>query len=183
MFTQLTASCRFGSALRTLALAVLLSGAIAPAALADHMGNHIRGSGDSQSTDTTAVACGSETVDSSSDSQAMHFVAYPAVSASAFENYGFKEALTRAASLAERRVVVDSADNQPYISALFYGALMAPEARVPIVIGDRSRLAPGDVLVFADPRFAHRDMREGLPAQSYYAIARYDAARNLGTPY
>jgi len=112
-----------------------------------------------------------------------YFVAYPAVSASAFENYGFKEALARAASLAERRVVVDNADNQPYIRALFYGALMAPEARVPIVIGDRSRLAPGDVLVFADPRFAHRDMREGLPAQSYYAIARYDAARNLGTPY
>src|SRR6476619_725698 len=78
MFTQLIAQCRFGSALRTLALAVLLSGAIAPAALADHMGNHIRGGGDSQSTDTTAVACGSETVDSSSDSQAMHFVAYPA---------------------------------------------------------------------------------------------------------
>lgn len=78
MFTQLIANLRFGSALRTLALALLLSGAVAPAALADHMGNHIRGGGDSQSTDTTAVACGSETVESSSDSQAMHFVANPA---------------------------------------------------------------------------------------------------------
>ena len=47
MFTQLIANLRFGSALRTLALALLLSGAVAPAALADHMGNHIRGGGDS----------------------------------------------------------------------------------------------------------------------------------------
>ena len=78
MFTQLTANLRFGSALRTLALALLLSGAIAPAALADHMGNHIWGASDSQSTDTTAVACGSEMVSFSSDSQAMRFVADPA---------------------------------------------------------------------------------------------------------
>ena len=79
MFTQLIAHLRFGSALRTLALALLLSGAVAPAALADHMGNHIRGGGDSQSTDTTAVACGSETGrDPHPSSQAMHFVADPA---------------------------------------------------------------------------------------------------------
>jgi len=78
MFTQLFAHCQFGSALRTLALALLLSGAIAPAALADHMGNHIRGASDAQSTDTTAVACGSETVATSSDNQALHFVADPA---------------------------------------------------------------------------------------------------------
>ena len=62
MFTQLVANLRFGSALRTLALAMLLSGAIAPAALADHMGNHLRGASDSQATDTTAVACGSGSV-------------------------------------------------------------------------------------------------------------------------
>jgi 4-amino-4-deoxy-L-arabinose transferase-like glycosyltransferase len=112
-----------------------------------------------------------------------YFVAYPAVSASAFENYGFKEALARATSIAEKRVVVDSADNQPYISVLFFGAQLPEKPRVPIVVGDLKQLAPGDVLVFADPRFAHREMREGLPAQSYYAIARYDAARNLGAPY
>jgi len=112
-----------------------------------------------------------------------YFLAYPAISASAFENYGFKEALARAASIAENRVVVDSADNQPYISALFFGAQLPEKPRVPIVIGDLKQLAPGDVLVFADPRFAHREMREGLPAQSYYAIARYDAARDLGAPY
>lgn len=78
MLTKLTANLRFGSALRTLAFALLLSGAVAPAALADHMGNHIRGASDSQPTDTTAVACGSETVATSSDNQAMHFVANPA---------------------------------------------------------------------------------------------------------
>ena len=78
MFTQLIAHCRFGSALRTLALAMLLSGAVAPVALADHMGNHIRGGGDSQSTDTTAVACGSETVSSSSEHRALYFVVDPA---------------------------------------------------------------------------------------------------------
>ncbi len=75
MLTQLLAPGRLGSALRTLALALLLSGAVAPAALADHMGNHIRG-GDSQSTDTTAVACGSEIAGSSS--QPMRLVGDPA---------------------------------------------------------------------------------------------------------
>ena len=78
MFTQLTANLRFGSAFRTLALALLLSGAVAPAALADHMGNHIRGGGEAQTTDTTSVACGSETADSSSDGLALHFMAKPA---------------------------------------------------------------------------------------------------------
>jgi hypothetical protein len=40
------------------------------------------------------------------------------------------------------------------------------------------------VLVFADPRFAHPELHDGLPARSYYAIARYDEARrDLGAPY
>ena len=83
-----------------------------------------------------------------------------------------------------RFVVVDSADNQPYISALFFGALLAEKPRVPIVVGDLKQLAPGDVLVFADPRFAHRALRDGLPAQSHYAIATFDEARReLGSPY
>jgi 4-amino-4-deoxy-L-arabinose transferase-like glycosyltransferase len=113
-----------------------------------------------------------------------YFVAYPAASARAFENYGFKEALARATSIAGNRVVVDSADNQPYISALFFGALLAKKPRVPIVVGDLKELAPGDVLVFADPHFAHRALREGLPAQSHYAIATFDEARReLGAPY
>lgn len=106
-----------------------------------------------------------------------YFIAYPAVSACAFENYGFKEALARAASIARNRVVVDSADNQPYISALFFGALLPEKARVPIVVGDLEQLAPGDMLIFSDPHFAHRDMREGLPPQSLYAIARFETAR------
>ena len=113
-----------------------------------------------------------------------YFVAYPAVSARAFENYGFKEALARAASMAQNRVVVDAADNQPYISALFFAALLPENTRVPVVVGDVKSLVPGDVLVFADPRFAHRDLREGLPPSSLYAIASLDAAkRDLGPPY
>ena len=113
-----------------------------------------------------------------------YFVAYPAVSARAFENYGFKDALVRAASIAQNRIVVDSADNQPYISALFFGAPLPEKARVPIVVGDLKSLAPGDVLVFADPQFTHRELRAGLPAQSIYAIATFDeATRELGAPY
>ena len=113
-----------------------------------------------------------------------YFVAYPAVSARAFENYGFKDALVRAESLAQNRVVVDSADNQPYISALFFGALLSGKAGVPIVVGNVESLAPGDVLVFADPDFAHRALREGLPEESFYAIADFEAARReLGPPY
>ena len=51
MITQLFAHCRFGSAIRTLTLALLLSGAVAPATLADHMGNHLRPPSDASSTD------------------------------------------------------------------------------------------------------------------------------------
>jgi 4-amino-4-deoxy-L-arabinose transferase-like glycosyltransferase len=112
-----------------------------------------------------------------------YFVAYPALSARTFENYGFQHALARAASIAEHRVVVDGYDNQPYVSALFFGAMM-PEPHAPIVVGSVKELEPGDVLVFFDPRFEHRELRAGLPAQSLYAIADYAAAtRELGPPY
>ena len=52
MFTNPFARCRFGSALRTLALALLLSGAVAPATFADRT----EGSGESQSTSGSATA-------------------------------------------------------------------------------------------------------------------------------
>ena len=78
MFTQLVAHLRFGPAFRTLALALMLTSAIAPAALVDHMGNHLRGPSDSESTDTTAVACGSEPVAISSEHTALYFVSDPA---------------------------------------------------------------------------------------------------------
>jgi hypothetical protein len=113
-----------------------------------------------------------------------YFVEYPAVSATAFENFGFKQALMRAVSLAQNRVVVDSADNQPYISASFFSALLPDKTHVPIIVGDLKQLAPGDVLVFADPQFEHRELREGLPAGGLYAIADFEVAqRSLGQPY
>lgn len=70
MFTQLIALRRFGSALRILVLALLLSGAVAPAAL----GNHQR----SQVVQSTSD-CGSATEDSSGvTSQELPLVADPA---------------------------------------------------------------------------------------------------------
>ena len=73
MFTQLIANLRFGSALRTLALALLLSGAVAPAASADHVGIHQR----SQVVQTTSD-CSSATEDGSGAStEAMPLVADP----------------------------------------------------------------------------------------------------------
>jgi len=73
MFTQLIAPCRFGSALRTLTFALLLSGAVAPAAFADHVGIHQR----SQVVQTTSD-CSSATEDGSgTSSEAMPLVADP----------------------------------------------------------------------------------------------------------
>jgi hypothetical protein len=60
MVTHLFARCRFGSALRTLALALLLSSAVAPATFADRTG----GSGESPSTSESAPECGAATDDS-----------------------------------------------------------------------------------------------------------------------
>ena len=70
MFTHLFARCRFGSALRTFALALLLSGAVAPATFADRTG----GSGDSQSTSESATECGAVADDAT---QAQPLVADP----------------------------------------------------------------------------------------------------------
>jgi len=77
MFTHLFARCRFGSALRTFALALLLSGAVAPATFADRTTNQLR-RGDSQSTDTASVACGTGTESSGSSVQPQRLVADPA---------------------------------------------------------------------------------------------------------
>lgn len=110
-----------------------------------------------------------------------YFVAYPAESVLAFENYGFAEALARAASIATARVVVDASEEK-HNHPSFFAALMPP-SRVPIVTGDFKHLGPGDVLVFADPRFAHRELREGLPPQSLYAVASFDEARRALGPY
>jgi hypothetical protein len=71
MFTHLFARCRFGSALRTLALALLLSGAVAPATFADRTGD----SGESQSTSGSATECGAGADDAT---QTQPLVADPA---------------------------------------------------------------------------------------------------------
>lgn len=111
-----------------------------------------------------------------------YFVRYPAASVLAFESYGFKEALARAASIATTRVVVDASEDK-HNSVPFYTALMPEASRVPILIADRNELAPGDVLVFADAHFEHPELREGLPPQSLYAVAGFDEARRaLGSP-
>jgi hypothetical protein len=64
-----------------------------------------------------------------------------------------------------------------------FAVLMPRKRRVPIVVGDLAQLAPGNVLVFADPRFEHRELREGLPPQSLYAVADFDEARRALGPY
>ncbi len=111
-----------------------------------------------------------------------YFVVYPAASALAFENYGFEQALARAASIARTRVVLDPIEER-HNNPPFFAALMPEKSRVPIVTADPNELAPGDVLVFADPRFEHPELREGLPPQSLYAVADFDEARRvLGSP-
>jgi len=101
-----------------------------------------------------------------------YFAVYPAASVRAFENYGFKQALERATTIATGRVVIDSADNQPYISALFLGALMRSDRKPTVIIGGRDDVRPGDAFIFADPSFAYR--RDGLPANGLYAIQGVD---------
>ena len=77
-----------------------------------------------------------------------YFVLYPPQSAIAFENYGFKAALRDALASSPKRVVLSSRGNVPYINLLFFGTL--EHTSVPLVVGTRDDLHPGDVFISYD---------------------------------
>jgi hypothetical protein len=79
-----------------------------------------------------------------------YFSLYPAVSVDAFENYGFKEALGEAVRRTQGRVLLgDEYGRSLYIDLLFFGSLSG--THVPMLIGTREDLRPGDVFIFFVP--------------------------------
>ena len=94
-----------------------------------------------------------------------YFHDYPPISAIAFENHGFREALLRARSLATRRIVISTAGNQPYIyiQMLFFdSALPGWPPRIPVVLGGLTGLQEGDVLIFPAPAKGAAEYPRGL---------------------
>lgn len=77
-----------------------------------------------------------------------YFVLFPPESAIAFENYGFEASLRDALASAPKRVVLSSQGNVPYINLLFFGTL--EHTSVPLVVGTRDDLRPGDVFISYD---------------------------------
>lgn len=104
-----------------------------------------------------------------------YFERYSAASVAAFENYGFKQALRHALENHKGRVVVDEAQNQPYINVLFFRALLdyqgetAAREKV-IVLGREAELQPDDTFIVFDPAFHCTECRRGLPAASLYGV-------------
>jgi 4-amino-4-deoxy-L-arabinose transferase-like glycosyltransferase len=103
-----------------------------------------------------------------------YFIRFPAVSARAFENFGFREALEIAVARAEGKVVLSPRGEQPYIHLLFFGPFVANPRGVPIRIGDPAEVNPGDVLVSFDPDRRLPHSRTGLPQGSQYGWLRYE---------
>lgn len=104
-----------------------------------------------------------------------YFGRYPAASVAAFESYGFKQALRHALESSSRRVVVDEAQNQPYINVLFFRALLACQGETAarekaIVLGREAELRPDDTFIVFDPAFHCVECRHGLPAASLYGV-------------
>jgi 4-amino-4-deoxy-L-arabinose transferase-like glycosyltransferase len=103
-----------------------------------------------------------------------YFSAYPPVSAVAFENYGFREALLRARSMARGKIIISNEGNQPYINMLFFDSVLPdPQRKVPVVLGNRDDLRDGDVLVYP-ARPGDTTDREGLDERSLYAVRPYE---------
>jgi len=77
-----------------------------------------------------------------------YFRRYPAESSFAFENYGFREALLAARDRTHGRIVVSAAGNQPYINVLFFESVLPDTRHIPVVLGRKEDVRPGDVFVF-----------------------------------
>lgn len=81
-----------------------------------------------------------------------YFVAYPPISAEAFENYGLEETLTEALSRSPSRVILSAEGQEPYMDLLFFGTLA--HADVPLLVGSRADLRSGDAYIFYDTNYA-----------------------------
>lgn len=78
-----------------------------------------------------------------------YFTLYPAVSAVAFQNYGFKQTLNEALRCEPNRVVLTSVMRAHYINLDFFGSLAG--TRVPLLTGSREDVRPGDAQIIYDP--------------------------------
>lgn len=79
-----------------------------------------------------------------------YFLIYPADSAVAFENYGFKQTLDDALREYPSRIVLSDEGNVPYINLRFFGSLAG--SRIPMLTGSRSDARPGDIFIIYDPQ-------------------------------
>ncbi|MEO7755316.1 MAG: hypothetical protein ABIS07_01965, partial [Dokdonella sp.] len=104
-----------------------------------------------------------------------YFESYPATSITAFENYGFKQALRYAMKNASGRVIVDEGQGVPYISVLFFRSLLehAGEKASPpetVFVDTASALQDGDLFIQFDPAFECAGCRQALPPASLYFV-------------
>ena len=81
-----------------------------------------------------------------------YFIAYPTMSAEAFENYGFKEALVSALDWSPGRVILSAEGEEPYMDLLFFGVLT--HAHAPLLVGSRADMRPGDAYIYYDTNYA-----------------------------
>jgi hypothetical protein len=102
-----------------------------------------------------------------------YFCAYPPVSAIAFENHGFREALIAARGMADGRIVISNEGNQPYMDMLFFDSVLPqPGRKVSVLLGDSHDLHEGDVLIYPTPP-SEVTYREGRVENSLFAVRPY----------
>jgi 4-amino-4-deoxy-L-arabinose transferase-like glycosyltransferase len=100
-----------------------------------------------------------------------YYVRYPAESALAFQNYGFKQALERASASAPDRIVVSQLDNQPSINVLFFGLLVPASRNIPVIVGPAEDVRPKDTFISLDPTLM-TDQADPQP-RSRYIVRSY----------
>jgi 4-amino-4-deoxy-L-arabinose transferase-like glycosyltransferase len=101
-----------------------------------------------------------------------YYVRYPAESALAFQNYGFKQTLEQASAMAPDRIVVSKLDNQPYIDVLFFGLLVPATKNVSIVVGTEDDVGPRDLFISRDPSLTP-DHADAQQPRSLYVVRCY----------
>ena len=97
------------------------------------------------------------------------------MSLAAFENYRFKQALRYAMGNASGRVIVDEEQGVPYISVLFFRALLEHEGetaspQTTVFVDTASALQEGGLFIQFDPTFKCALCRQGLPPASLYFV-------------
>ena len=82
-----------------------------------------------------------------------YFIVYPPMSADAFENYGFKETFVESLDRSPKRIILARQGDSPYMNLLFFGTLL--HADIPLLMGSRNDLHPGDAYIFLDTNYAN----------------------------